>query len=78
MGGPPLPNPERMLAHAFEFDADKDEKLSKEELKKFIDAFIAHRPGPGGPGRAGEPPEPPDRPQRPERPGRPERPERSE
>ena len=48
-GGPGEgPDPERMLTHALEFDADKDGKLSKDELKKFIEDFISRHPGPGG------------------------------
>ena len=55
-GGPPQgPDPARMLEHAFEFDADKDGKLSKDELQKFIDDFMKHIPGPGGPGGEGGP-----------------------
>lgn len=47
-----------MLAHAFEFDADNDGKLSKAEMQKFIAAFSEmHRQGPpgGGPGGQGGP-----------------------
>lgn len=51
--GPPGPNPERMVDHAMEFDADKDGKLSREELTKFAEDFAAHHPGPGGPPGAG-------------------------
>ena len=47
-GGPPGPNPERMVEHAMEFDADKDGKLSREELMKFAEDFAKHRPAPGG------------------------------
>jgi hypothetical protein len=45
-----------MLTHALEFDADKDGKLSKEELEKFIADFVQRHPGPGGagPGRRPE------------------------
>lgn len=56
------PDPERMLAHAFEFDADNDGKLNKDEMKKFITAFSQmHREGPpggpgAGPGGQGRPP----------------------
>lgn len=67
-GPPPPPNPERVFAHAMEFDADKNGQLSGDELKKFIDEFSrmhADRPGnPGGEVRpAGEPPERPRRPE---------------
>jgi hypothetical protein len=57
-------NPDRMMMHAMEFDADKDGKLSKDELQKFIgDFFHRHSDqlggpmGPGGPsgGREGGP-----------------------
>ena len=49
-GGPPEPNPERMLEHAMEFDADKDGKLSKDELQKFIADFVQRHGGAGGAG----------------------------
>lgn len=51
-GPPPPPSPERMLEHALSFDADKDGKLDKLELRKFVEDFISHHPGPppGGPG----------------------------
>ena len=55
-GGPGAefaPNPDRMLEHAMEFDADKDGKLSKDELQKFVDDFVKHHAGPGGPGGGG-------------------------
>lgn len=55
--GPPPPDPERMVDHALEFDADEDGKLSREELSKFAEDFAAHRPGPGGPPRDGDGPE---------------------
>ncbi len=42
-------NPERMLTHAFEFDLDKDSKLDKDEMQKFIADFI-QRHGARGPG----------------------------
>ena len=44
-----------MLSHAMEFDADKDGKLSKDELKKFIDDFVQLHGGPEGPGGPGGP-----------------------
>ncbi len=46
-GGPP--NPEQFINHAFEFDADKDGKLSKEELTKMLSES-----GPMGGGRGPE------------------------
>lgn len=46
-------SPDRMLTHALEFDADKDGKLSKDELQKFIDDFVKRHSGAGGPGGAG-------------------------
>ncbi len=49
-------NPDRMLTHAFEFDADKDGKLSKDELQKFIASFLERhgsQAAGGGPGRDG-------------------------
>lgn len=69
--GPPPPSPERMVEHAMEFDADKDGKLSKDELLKFAVEFEKHRPRPGRPPGAGEGPndggsENRQRPQRPE------------
>ena len=89
-GGPggergPGVNPERMLSHALEFDADSDGKLSKDELEKFIDDFVKMHPGPGpggpgeggGPGRGGPERGGPERggPGGGERPDRPQRPE---
>jgi hypothetical protein len=48
------PSPERIVAHAMEFDANNDGKLSKVELMKFAEEFGKHHPGPGengtGPG----------------------------
>ncbi len=38
-----------------EFDADKDGKLSQDELKKFIADFIKQHPGPDGGGGEGRP-----------------------
>ena len=55
-GGPngllPPSGPERMLEHALSFDADKDGKLDKLELRKFVEDFVSRHPGPppGGPG----------------------------
>ena len=78
-GGSFSPNPDRMVEHALEFDADKDGKLSKDELQKFVDDFVQRHAGPGGPdgggrGGAGSPPgggrpnESGDRSERPRRP----------
>ena len=74
-GGPPAPNSERMFEHAMEFDANKDGKLSKTELRKFVEDFEKHHAGPGGP--EGERPDgpgngSPDDGAKPERPKRPE------
>ena len=69
--GPPPHNPERFLEHAMEFDADKDGKLSKEELLKFAED-MGRRPPPeggppeGGPGNGERPDEKGERPRRPE------------
>jgi hypothetical protein len=64
------PNPERMVDHAMEFDADKDGKLSREELLSFAREMPRPMgpppgPGPGGPeggngpgGRGRRPPGP--------------------
>ena len=46
------------MTHAMEFDADKDGKLGKEELQKFIASFIERHGSQGaggGPGREGGP-----------------------
>ena len=76
------PNPERLVEHAMNFDADGDGKLDKAELTKFAEEFTSRmgRPrgergpegerGPGG-GRPGGPDAPGgnpegDRPQRPD------------
>ncbi len=84
-GGPGTgPDPDRMLAHAFEFDADSDGKLNRDEMRTFIAEFIRmhdgggpDRRGPdvgagagaGDPGRGGRPTEGGgDRPERPRRP----------
>ena len=48
------PDPARMVEHAFEFDADKDGKLSRAELQKFAEEMI--RRGPPGGGQGGPPP----------------------
>lgn len=56
-GGPP--NPEQFVARAFEFDADKDGKLSKDELTKMLES--------GPPRDRGPRDEENRRPQRPER-----------
>ena len=74
-----------MVEHAMEFDADKDGKLSRDELKKFAEDFARHHAGPpggpGGEGGAGRGPNGPNGPaggggsnegQRSERPRRPE------
>lgn len=60
-GGPP--NPETFINRALEFDADKDGKLSKEELSKLAEQLGRGPGGPGG-GRPGD--GEPRRPQRPE------------
>ena len=56
-------SPDRMLTHAMEFDADKDQKLDTKELEKFIAAFtqrhgnqVGGGAGGGRPGGAGGPP----------------------
>ena len=74
-GPPPPPNPERMIEHAMEFDADKDGKLSREELAKFVNEFTQHQPHHNGPprgdgsGRPGSiPRDENDRPDQPRRP----------
>lgn len=80
--GPPPPNHDFFVQHAMEFDADKDGKLSKEELLKFAED-MARRRGPGGPGGEGRAPGgrgpegrgPGGRPQGEDRPDRPQRPE---
>ena len=61
------PSPERMVEHAFEFDANHDGQLSKEEMTAFAKELGKRRRGPGGrPGRGGEDGRP-ERPRRPER-----------
>ncbi|MEM9644667.1 MAG: hypothetical protein AAF989_06720 [Planctomycetota bacterium] len=54
-------DPERMLEHAMQFDADADEKLDADELRAFM-ADVAGRRGQAGPPQRGE--------ARPDRPGR--------
>ena len=73
--GPPPPNSERFVEDAMEFDADKDGKLSKDELKKFAEEMGRRRGNP--PPRRGGPDGPPggDRPGAGERPERPRSPE---
>ncbi|MDZ4852304.1 MAG: EF-hand domain-containing protein [Pirellulaceae bacterium] len=46
-GGPGFqgPNPERFVAMAMEFDADKDGKLNRDELMKFAQEMPNRRPG---------------------------------
>ncbi len=75
-GGPP--NPERFIEHAMEFDADKDGKLSHDELAKFAQDMAQRRGGgpgggggpgegrPNGPGGAGGRPDGGERPKRPD------------
>ncbi len=78
--GPPPPNADRFIEHALEIDADKDGKLSKDELRKFAEDMASRRGGPGGPGGGpgdqgrprGEGDRPPSEDERPERPKRPE------
>ena len=48
-GGPPRPDPERMIEHAMEFDLDQDGKLSRNELKKFAEDFERHHADQAGP-----------------------------
>lgn len=52
-GGPP--SPQRLVEHALTFDADKDGKLSKEELMKFAEEVARHRGPGGGPEGRGRP-----------------------
>ena len=46
-GGPP--SPEQFIQDVMKFDADKDGKLSKAELRKFAEQMGARGPGPGHP-----------------------------
>ena len=64
--GPPRPpSPDQFVEHALDFDADKDGKLSADELRKFAEEIARHRPG--GPGGGPDaPPPPPERPRRPD------------
>jgi hypothetical protein len=58
-GPPGPPRPEQFVEHALEYDADKDGKLSPDELRKFAEDLSRHGPGgPDGPPRG--------RPRRPE------------
>jgi hypothetical protein len=50
------PSPERMLAHAMEFDADKDGMLSKTELQNFFEDFTKRHSGRSRPAGIGDPP----------------------
>lgn len=72
--GPPrlMIQPDRMLDHAFEFDADKNGELNREEMSKFIASFIERHGAPAGRPQEGRPPAggPPGREEG--RPGRPE------
>ena len=57
-GGFGPPNPQAFVDRALEFDADKDGKLSKEELTKMAEQMGPGRGGPGtrGPGGPQQPP----------------------
>ena len=59
-GGFGPPNPQAFVDRAMEFDADKDGKLSKEELAKMAEQMGPGRGGPGGRGPGG-PQQPPAR-----------------
>ena len=65
-GGPPRHNPERFVEHAMEFDADKDGKLSQEELLKFGEEMGRRRMAEEGPD--GDRPNDEGRSERPKRP----------
>ncbi|MGV3484411.1 MAG: hypothetical protein ACO1RT_08335 [Planctomycetaceae bacterium] len=52
---PPMPNPERFVDHAMQFDADGDKKLDREELIKFAQSMPHHGPGDMAPGRPDRP-----------------------
>ncbi len=41
-------DPDRMVDHAMEYDANKDGKLSRDELAKFAEDFASHHRGPPG------------------------------
>jgi hypothetical protein len=64
-GGPP--SPEMLVDLAMQFDADGDEKLSREELMKFAQEMGRRRAAQGGPG-GDRRPDDVDRPGRPQRP----------
>ena len=68
---PPRPNPERFVEDAMRFDADGDEKLSRDELRKFAEEMAKRQgPPPEGRGRAeGRPGEGPPRDGGPDGPG---------
>ncbi len=65
-GGPP-PNTDRFVAHAMSFDADKDGKLSQQELARFAEE-MQRNPPPGGPRDPAGRPNDEERPERPRRP----------
>lgn len=67
-GSPGPPSPEQFVQHALQFDADKDGKLSAQELRKMAEDLASQ--GPRGPGGAGGPDEdgPPRGDRRPRRP----------
>ncbi len=57
--GPPPRDPERFVDHVFEFDANNDGMLSRDELTRFAEQMPGPGMGPGGPGgqgRAGQGP----------------------
>jgi hypothetical protein len=60
------PSPEAFVNRALEFDADKDSKLSKEELGKMAEQMGRGFGGRGGQGRRDEGDDRPQRPARPE------------
>jgi hypothetical protein len=65
-GPPGPPSPEQFVEHALQFDADKDGKLSADELKKMAEDLSRRGPGgPGGPDDDG-PPRGDRRPRRPD------------
>ncbi len=65
-GGFGPPNPEQFIVRAFEFDADADGKLSKEELTKMMSTRPMGPRGDGGPNTRGSSGSPNgDKPQRP-------------